>query len=368
MVAYQENPGSGTEKTYLFRTYKNLKRAPAELERNPGPAHDIPILEVARATSAAPGYFKEVIIDGLRYLDGGFGANNPCLEVFQEVKNLNNYDEQCVGCMVSIGTGKNDEKRIQSKTGLKEAPKSGLGKFIHYENFARKWASDSESSHTNMLGEWERSNRSFKYLRLNVENGLARMQLDEWHCRGPTRIALGRWIGRFRSRMSLYRVSKSKENTVDEKRRTLANDVDSHSDQSSFTHLGHRSENTDELDENIPSFFKARNKTLETIRAQTEAYLSSPDCQAWLQAYAQYLVENRRAKVKADLDRWQRTCFGIWYQCQVRGCHRGQKEYSDARSMEKHLLGKHRNLFSKMNEEGRTNLERTVRNFKVTMH
>ena len=155
---------------------------------------------------------------------------------------------------------------------------------------------------------------------------------------------------------------------MDEKRRTIANDVDSNSDQSSSTHLGHQLGNNDELDKNIPSLFKARNKTLETIRAQTEAYLSSPDCQAWLQVYAQYLVESRRAKVKADLDRWQKTCFGTWYQCQVRGCHRGQKEYSDARAMEKHLLDKHRSLYSKMDEEGRANLERTVRSFKVTVH
>ena len=365
MVAYQENPGSETEKTYLFRTYKNLKRAPKELERNPGPAHDIPILEVARATSAAPGYFKEVTIGELRYLDGGFGANNPCLEIFREVKHLNNYDEQCVSCVISIGTGKNDEKRIESKTGMREAR---LGKFIHYENFARKWASDSEGPHTNMVGEWEGSNGSFKYHRLNVEEGLARMQLDEWHCRGPMRIALGRWIGRFRSRCSLRRPVKSKENVLDEKGRTIANDIDSHSDQSSSTPLGYQSGNSADLDKNIPSLFIARNKTLETIRTQTKAYLSRPDCQTWLQECAQYLVENRRARVKADFERWQKTCFGTWYQCQVRGCQRGQKEYPDAKAMERHLLDKHRNLYSKMDDKGRTNLGKTVRSFKVTVH
>ena len=142
------------EKTYLFRTYTNLKKAPAELERNPGPAHDIPIWEVARATSAAPGYFKEVTIGELIYVDGGFGANNPCLEIFWEVRNLNNYDEQCINCVVTIGTGKNDEKRIQSsKTRRKRSSSTGLGKFVHYENFERKWASDSEGPHTTMIDE-----------------------------------------------------------------------------------------------------------------------------------------------------------------------------------------------------------------------
>lgn len=40
-----------------------------------------PIWQAARATSAAPTYFKEMYIDtphpGIRYVDGGLGYNNP---------------------------------------------------------------------------------------------------------------------------------------------------------------------------------------------------------------------------------------------------------------------------------------------------
>ena len=367
VVAYQENTQSEAEKTYLFRTYKNLKPVSMSLPRNPGPAHDIPILEVARATSAAPGYFKEVKIDGLKYLDGGFGANNPCLEIFREVRNLNNYDERCIGCVMSIGTGKNDERRIQSRTGFRDVFKTGLGKFIHYENFARKWASDSENVHESMVDHWEGSNQMFKYFRLNVDNGLARMKLDEWKCRGSTRVTFGRCIGWIKRKNSKDKSSRLSNDNHEEKTRK---DIDSQSDQSSFAQPAHWAPETSEiksLDELAPSLLRPYNKTLATIRNQTELYLSKPESQAWLQECAEYLVKNRREKVEADLDRWQKTCFGTWYQCQVRGCQRGQQEYSDTRAMEKHLLDKHGNLFSK-DEQGFERLRMTVKRYKITVH
>ena len=372
VVAYQENPGDGSEKTYLFRTYKNLKKASDSiLDRNPGPAHDIPILEVARATSAAPGYFKEVKIDGLKYLDGGFGANNPCYEIFSEVRNLNNFDKNCVGCVMSIGTGENKEKRIQqSRTGIREAFRTGLGKFIQYENFARKWASDSNGPHMTMLGQWREHDQSFQYYRLNVDKGLARMKLDEWNCRGATRIALGRCIGWARSRSQTKHHIQRRTDTADnEKCGTISTDDDNPLDHtSSTTHLTNERTATD-LDTYIPAFFLPDDKTLTTIRAQTQLYLSKPECKHWLSACAGYLVASRRARVKADPERWEKFCFETWYQCQMRGCARGQKEYPDARAMEKHLLDKHPEEFPRgQGEEGSKKLERTVRGCRVIVH
>ena len=77
------------------------------MTRNPDLAHDIPIWEVARATSAAPTYFKTVKIDHLKYLDGGFGGyNNPTLEIFEEVRTMSNKNSGSVNLMVSVGTGR----------------------------------------------------------------------------------------------------------------------------------------------------------------------------------------------------------------------------------------------------------------------
>ena len=359
VVSYQENPGNEVEQTYLFRTYKNFKPISDGIIRNFGPAHDIEILKVARATSAAPGYFKEVDFDGLRYVDGGFGANNPCAEIYREVRGLNNEDRRCIGLVLSIGTGKNNEKRM--------APKkwrvTGLGKFIHYENFARKWASDSEGAHFTMQDNWEQSDRSFKYHRLNVENGLARMKLDEWKCRGPLRTGFGQFIAEVKSKGASQHIFGRQHEDSGEKRPA------SSSDNNSSTALGtHSSGNVQSVDESlVPAFFMPKNKTLDTIREETQAYLKRTECQTWLQECAQYLVENRRARVRSDPDRWQRTCFGTWYRCQIRGCQRGQKEYPDARSMEKHLLDKHRETFSDSSEEAKRTLEQTVMSYRITV-
>lgn len=370
-MAFQEKPERDSEpqQPYLFRTYKNLKTAPNSAVRNPGPAHDIPILEVARATSAAPAYFKEVTIDHRKYLDGGFGANNPCLEIFREVRSLNNYNNTCLGSVISIGTGRNKESRMKCENGFKKVLSVGLGKFIHYENFARKWASDSEVPHSNMLDHHRSPEQSFEYVRLNVEEGLARMKLDEWKCRGPTRIALGRCIGWARLKMSQRKATKTPGNDHNEK--ACASDDDNAS-QSVHSASGHskdhaaRSPGRDDLDQYVLPCLEPRIKTLETIRTQTEKYLDNPERQAELLKIAKNLVENRRARVKADSVRWRKACYGTWYQCQVSGCQRGQQEYPDEKAMYNHLRHKHAALFA--DDADHSKLEKMVADFRVTVH
>ena len=137
VVSFQEQKNGKAEKPYLFRTYKNLRKGSTpedqKTDRNPGPAHDLPIWQVARATSAAPTYFEEVKIEGLKYLDGGFGANNPCVEIFREVRKMNNYNKECIGTVVSIGTGMSDKGRFGD--GKRAKFRAGLGKFLDFENF-----------------------------------------------------------------------------------------------------------------------------------------------------------------------------------------------------------------------------------------
>ena len=81
------------ENPYLFRSKNNLHKSKEseerKLNRDPNTAHDIPIWQVARATSAAPTYFESPSINGFEYVDGGFGANNPCAEICKEVRRTN---------------------------------------------------------------------------------------------------------------------------------------------------------------------------------------------------------------------------------------------------------------------------------------
>jgi hypothetical protein len=82
----------------LFRTYKSPKNN----------ALDCAIWEAARATSAAPTFFKSIDIGplGLRqsYIDGGIGLNNPTAQILEEVGLL--FPDRRVSCVISIGTGK----------------------------------------------------------------------------------------------------------------------------------------------------------------------------------------------------------------------------------------------------------------------
>ena len=293
-VAFQEKKLSGMGLPYLFRTYDNLhKSEDAEQQRwdrNPAQAHDIPIWQVARATAAAPTYFKPMVIDGLEYLDGGFGANNPCLEAYDEVKKMNNNAKRCVRFILSVGTGKNKE--------ISRFKGDGIYRYLNYLNFARKWATDSEGIHEKIDKAQRDLDKldAFDYCRLNVEDGLGRMKLDEWHTRRLFRTKTG-----------------------------------------------------------------ARNKTLETIRKHTEDYLGNEKLRERIDDCAKMLVDIRRERAESNPQRWERACFGAWYQCRVPGCPRGEKKYPQQKDMQKHLIHKHREVFSRPMDDNfefdRTELE-----------
>ena len=375
VVSYQQQRSGKTEKPYLFRTYKNLRKGADDQERkadrNPGPAHDLPIWQVARATSAAPTYFEEVKIEGLKYLDGGFGANNPSVEIFREVRRMNNYNENCIGTMVSIGTGMSDRRRIEdnpkSSDGKRAKFRAGLGKFLDYENFARKWATDSEKAHEDML-EQLRPKKTFNYYRFNVEKGLECMKLDEWRERSRLRVRMGNLIARFRPGRNEVATSNIELNGVGKD--TIPNGKPKGSattnDETATLEAG--SKNPNKHLPSTPRWCQPRNKTLDTIQRETNAYLDQPQVQLWIQACARQLVDGRRGRAKMDPHRWEKACFSAWYQCKIPECPRGEKEYPDDHAMEKHLLDKHRNKYNKNDEESRKKLQDTINWCKVIVH
>ena len=78
---------------YVLRSYRHPKPNTSSLiERNPGKNDNYPISQVARATTAAPFYFKAAKVgkgdQALELIDGGFGANNPSEEAYDEVKQM----------------------------------------------------------------------------------------------------------------------------------------------------------------------------------------------------------------------------------------------------------------------------------------
>ena len=318
------------------------------LVRNPALAHDIPIWQVARATSAAPTYFKPAKIDKLEYLDGGFGAtNNPCMEILDEVRIMNNRNKDCVNTIVSIGTGKNSKVSRWTKS------KRPGSRYLNYLNFAKKWASESETTHQKMLKE--QKTLAFDYFRFNVEEGLDRMKLDEWHARGSSRVTVGKCVDSIRRKFK--RTKHVERDDLDQREKPdAANDSSSTLSQAGppFT-----------LHTRVPKWLQPRNKTLEVITKHTEAYLEDPAVQSEIKRCAKVLVKGRRERARNDPQRWEKACFDTWYRCTIAECPRGEKVYHDRKKFELHVLDKHRSQFRKTPAEEKEKLDHALDTFKI---
>ncbi len=287
VISYQTAQQGDYELPYLFRTYKNLHKGASPiarlLDRNPGLAHDIPIWQVARATSAAPTYFKAMKIDGIEYVDGGLGSNNPCEEIYDEVRKMNNNSDKCVSIMLSIGTGKNyHTSRVKG---------TGILRYLHLYDFAMKRTTGFEVNDAGMRNKQNYSQHQFKYFRLNVESGPEGVKLDEWRARGRLRTAIGRFIGGLRlMKQHPKRMANSADDTSYEPKETVAN-----------------------KERKIPEWLQSHNKTLDSIRLHTRTCLDNPVVKDWITDAATFLVNSRRLRAKTDPERWERTFYGIFY-------------------------------------------------------
>src|ERR1700690_2286849 len=91
-------PALHTSSPRIFRTY--------EVRSNQ--SYNCEIWEAARATSAAPTFFKRIRIGekGLEeeFVDGGLGCNNPIRQVLEEAEIAFGPGRR-IACIVSIGTG-----------------------------------------------------------------------------------------------------------------------------------------------------------------------------------------------------------------------------------------------------------------------
>jgi len=144
----------------LFRTYESH-----EIHS------DCKIWEAARATSAAPTFFKHIELGRAQpFIDGGLGRNNPSRMVLEEAKAL--FGARHIGCLVSIGAGQVETIGIR---------KPGLFQQIvptDVVDAVKAIANDCESTHENMLGLFAKLPAT--YFRLNVDQGMQGIDLSEW--------------------------------------------------------------------------------------------------------------------------------------------------------------------------------------------
>ena len=129
-------------------------------------ANDCQIWQVALATVASPGFFPPVKFDGNEYIDGGFSANNPSNEAFQEISNLHPSNPLC---LVSIGSGK--------RKFVVRFPHSWLGRYYNYLRAAVRFVTDTENVHQ-IMSHFAATSDKLSYFRFNVP-GLEDVFLDE---------------------------------------------------------------------------------------------------------------------------------------------------------------------------------------------
>jgi hypothetical protein len=184
-VAVKENNYS--TQPYLFRTYEHTPTpSPVKnaLELNPGLADQLPIWQVARATTAAPTYFKPLTIGKEKFLDGGWGmANNPTWHAYQEVCQMEGKKSEAIELTVSIGTGKADKVRPVARSGT-----GVLAEFTAIVKYSAAAATDSERIHLIMQGH--PTTTEDNYQRFSVDGGLGDVDLGEWTVRGGKNMTL----------------------------------------------------------------------------------------------------------------------------------------------------------------------------------
>ena len=145
----------------LFRTYQSRE------------THlDCKIWEAARATSAAPAFFKRIEIGREQpFIDGGLGRNNnPSRLVLEESKRL--FGSRQIGLLLSIGTG-------MAKT--ISIPRPGIFQRAVPTNVVdavKQIATDCEATHDTMEDLF--ANFPNTYFRLNVDHGMQDTKFSEW--------------------------------------------------------------------------------------------------------------------------------------------------------------------------------------------
>ena len=183
----------------IFRTYRGGNIRPSECA----------LWQAARATSAAPTFFKPMSVDqprpAITYVDGGLGYNNPSRVAWSEAQRI--WPTCTQFGVVSIGTGRPKANSIQSTDVAETDPNTmqslfeGIRSYIpdallrNYEaaqnlpngvmalmemgNALAKLSTDSERVHQEIEREFRR--KQLPYFRFNVSRDIGDIGLEEWN-------------------------------------------------------------------------------------------------------------------------------------------------------------------------------------------
>ncbi|MCJ1359612.1 MAG: hypothetical protein MMC33_009614 [Icmadophila ericetorum] len=162
-----QSSASGVTKYSSQKNKQKNKRT-----RNYGKAQNYEIWEVARAATAAPFYFRPLVIENgsekIEFIDGGFSeTNNPTKQGLLDIREEHGKDT--INIVVSVGTAR-----------CNKAP--GRGRFFRLVEFAEdavEKVTNPEAVHEE-VADWAGDKvNGFTYYRFN-EPGALNINLDEW--------------------------------------------------------------------------------------------------------------------------------------------------------------------------------------------
>jgi hypothetical protein len=150
-------------------------------------------VEVGRATSAAPNYFRPIHIDNwgvtgyesgrIEFIDGGFGTNNPSHEILKDIKRKLKAPNEVFEVFASFGTGISGENlhgRLSSLNRMLKEMKKEMTNVLRAHE-----AMENDSGVHNVDGY-----RSFKYFRFDGGKDLGEIPMDEWSGRRKSQLKL----------------------------------------------------------------------------------------------------------------------------------------------------------------------------------
>jgi hypothetical protein len=177
---------------FLFRTY-DCPDDPRNPPLNAGAAARCNIVQVGRATSAAPNYFRPMHIPNwgvqgyeqgeIPFIDGGFGTNNPSHEILKDIKRKLKAPNEVFEVFASFGTGisgENLQGRLSSLNRMLQEMKKEMTDVLRAHQ-----AMENDSGIHNVDGY-----RSFKYFRFDGGEELGQIPMDEWSGRRRGQLGL----------------------------------------------------------------------------------------------------------------------------------------------------------------------------------
>lgn len=177
------------DNTFLFRTYDHPVSDPRWAPKYPGEAHRYKIWEVARATSAAPTYFKAALLKDPEnpahfeeFSDGGPRNNNPAEVAYNEILRKEKWyegvnNQHPIHLFLSIGTGQSPSKskRLKQKLSLWNHFRSRRSILTRLTNALTDPDDVDEDARLRMEGDAKRP-----YFRWTGGANIAQLKLDCW--------------------------------------------------------------------------------------------------------------------------------------------------------------------------------------------